>query len=162
MVTSTNQAGSALASDQFITNSGEKSLSKIILGIIPKTVALDFLVGYFYFSGMEEIYSHISEKNMRILVGLDMDGELQNKMLEMEFFSKKQNSSVKDIRGGVFKSFVELFNSTDLFESKKKQEAFKIYYEKIKNGTLEIRKTKEACHAKNCMDFVATWSSTGL
>jgi superfamily II DNA or RNA helicase len=137
-----------LNSDHFITNSGEKSLSKIIKGILPKTNALDFLVGYFYFSGIEEIYNNISEKNMRILVGLDMDSELQSKTLEIDFISNKQKTSIQDIRNGVFKPFVEFFNKTDFFESKKTQEAFKIYYEKIKNGTLEIRKTKEPCHAK--------------
>ena len=151
MVTDTtfiNQAGNALASDHFITNSGEKSLLKIIQGILPKTNTLDFLVGYFYFSGIEEIYKNISDKVLRILVGLDMDSELQNKTIEIDFIAKKQKTSIKDIREGVFKPFVDFFNETDFFESKKSQEAFKIYYEKIKNGTLEIRKTKEPCHAK--------------
>jgi len=36
-------------SEHFITNSSEKSLSKILNGIMPKTNTLDFLVGYFYF-----------------------------------------------------------------------------------------------------------------
>jgi superfamily II DNA or RNA helicase len=148
MTSDTKQSANTLASDHFITNSGEKSLSKIIQGIMPKTDALDFLVGYFYFSGIEEIYNSISDKNLRILVGLEIDSELQNKTVEFEFLAKKKKSSIKEIREEYFKPFVELFNKTDFFESKKSQEAFQVYYEKIKNGTLEIRKTKEACHAK--------------
>ena len=66
----------------------------------------------------------------------------------MIFLLKKQKSSRLEIRNEFNYSLVELFNKTDFFEGKKETEAFKIYYEKIKNGTLEIRKTKEPCHAK--------------
>ncbi|SFK77960.1 SNF2 family N-terminal domain-containing protein [Porphyromonadaceae bacterium KH3CP3RA] len=138
-----------LYSEYFITNSGEKSLAQIIKGILPaKADCLDFLVGYFYFSGIEEIYKNISDKKMRILVGLEMEKELLNKTSEIDFLWKKQKSSRQEIRNEFNRSLVELFNKTDFFEGKKETEAFKIYYEKIKNGTLEIRKTKEPCHAK--------------
>lgn len=138
-----------LYSEYFITNSGEKSLAQIIKGILPaKADCLDFLVGYFYFSGIEEIYKHISNKKMRILVGLEMEKELLNKTSEIDFLWKKQKSSRQEIRNEFNHSLVELFNKTDFFEGKKETEAFKIYYEKIKDGTLEIRKTKEPCHAK--------------
>lgn len=138
-----------LNSEYFITNSREKSLAKIIKGILPsKAECLDFLVGYFYFSGIEEIYNHISDKKMRILVGLEMEKELLNKTSEIDFLWKKQKSSRQEIRNEFNHSLVELFNKTDFFEGKEESEAFKIYYEKIKNGTLEIRKTKEPCHAK--------------
>ncbi|MDD2284435.1 MAG: helicase-related protein [Paludibacter sp.] len=138
-----------LNSEYFITNSGEKTLAKIIKGILPaKADYLDFLVGYFYFSGIEEIYKHISDKKMRILVGLEMEKELLNKTSEIDFLRKKQKSSRQEIRNEFNHSLIELFNKTDFFEGKKETEAFKIYYEKIKNGTLEIRKTKEPCHAK--------------
>lgn len=138
-----------LYSEYFITNNGEKSLAKIIKGILPaKADCLDFLVGYFYFSGIEEIYKHISDKKMRILVGLEMEKELLNKTSEIDFLWKKQKSSRQEIRNEFNRSLVELFNKTDFFEGKKETEAFKIYYEKIKDGTLEIRKTKEPCHAK--------------
>ena len=44
-------------SSSFITNK-EKFLSDIINGILPKTNAVDILVGYFYYSG----YIQLSEK----------------------------------------------------------------------------------------------------
>jgi len=135
-------------SEHFITNSGEKSLSKILKGILPKTNALDFLVGYFYFSGIQEIRENIIDKNMRILVGLEMDKNLLGKSAEVDFEIKKQSSSIQKTREEFLEVLTELFNNTDLFENKQSFNAFKIYYEKIKNGTLEIRKTKEPCHAK--------------
>lgn len=78
-------------SQYFITNTPEKSLSKVIQGILPtKAEALDFLVGYFYFSGIEEIFKNIADKKMRILVGLEMEKDFQNKTSEFDFFVKKQ------------------------------------------------------------------------
>lgn len=136
-------------SQYFITNKSDKNLSKIIKGILPiKAKSLDFLVGYFYFSGIEEIYENIEDKKMRILVGLEMERELQNKTYELNSFAKKQKSSRQDIRYDNYESIVKLFSETDFFESNKQQQAFKIYFEKIKNGSLEIRKTKEPSHAK--------------
>lgn len=133
----------------FIQNTGEQSLSKIINNLLPsKTKSMDFLVGYFYFSGMEEIYRNLEDKPMRILVGLDMDHDLLKKTSEFDFFTQTHRSSNKEIREDFFKSLRNLFNNTSFFESNKQAEAFKIYYEKIKNGTLEIRKTLDPCHAK--------------
>lgn len=133
----------------FITNRGEDTLSKAIDKIFTTPMqSLDFLVGYFYFSGMEQIYENIEDTNMRILVGLDMDKELQNTTYDFDLFVKKKKSSRLDIRNDNYETLISLFSKTDYFESKKKIEAFKIYYEKIKNGTLEIRKTKSPSHAK--------------
>ena len=116
-------------SEYFITNKGEKSLSKVIQGILPsKASKLDFLVGYFYFSGIEEIYKNIDDKKMRILVGLEMDKELQNKTSEFDFFVKKQKSSRQDIREENYESLVSLFTKSDFFEGSKQEEAFKIQF----------------------------------
>ncbi len=134
----------------FIQNTGENSLANIINNLLPgKTKAMDFLVGYFYFSGIQEIYSNIEDKPMRILVGLDMDHELLSKTSEFDFFMQNQHpSSNKDIRDKFYSSLVNLFNQTNYFENDTQAEAFKIYYTKIKDGSLEIRKTLDPNHAK--------------
>jgi superfamily II DNA or RNA helicase len=133
----------------FITNRGEDSLLKTIDKIFTTPMeSLDFLVGYFYFSGMEQIYKNIKDTKMRILVGLEIDKDLQNNIYHFDLSLKKRKSSRLDIRNDNYETLVDLFSKTDFFESTKKQEAFKIYYEKIKNGTLEVRKTKEPSHAK--------------
>jgi len=137
-------------SEHFITNKkGEKSLADILNGILPnKAKSLDFLVGYFYFSGMTEIYKNIADKNMRVLVGLEMEKELLNKTAQQDYIQQNRTSSRQQIRANFNDSLVNIFNQSDYFEGDEKEEAFKIYYEKIKNGTLEIRKTFEPCHAK--------------
>lgn len=133
----------------FIQNTGEQSLSKIINNLLPaKTKAMDFLVGYFYFSGMEEVYNNLEDKAMRILVGLDMDHDILKKTSEFDLHVNSRRPSSKELREDFFQSLIQLFNETGYFESSKQAEAFKIYYEKIKNGTLEIRKTLDPCHAK--------------
>lgn len=135
--------------NHFITNDGDTTLANVIKRILPdKTESLDFLVGYFYFSGIEELYENIRDKKMRILVGLEMEEDLQHKTATMDSLVNKHTSSKQEIRRQNYESLVELFTKTDFFETKKQQEAFKIYYEKIKNGSLEIRKTKEPTHAK--------------
>jgi len=137
-----------MQSEHFITNSGEKTLSKVLNGILPKTKALDFLVGYFYFSGIKEIREHLEDRKIRILVGMEIEKELQNMSSDFDFFLRKQQSSKQKIRDEFFQDFSTFFNNTDFFETKQQQEVFKIYFNKIKDGTLEVRKTKEPCHAK--------------
>ena len=102
----------------FITNrSSESSLSKIISGIMPKTSSLDTLVGYFYFSGIKEIYQEISGKQMRVLVGLELDKEIQNKVFELDLRTKKQHSSLQQRRSDFNEALVALFNTTNYFEN---------------------------------------------
>jgi len=137
-----------MSSEHFITNTGEKSLSKILNGILHKTKAFDFLVGYFYFSGIQEIKNHVEDKKIRILVGMEMEKELQNATADFNFHCKKQQSSIQKIREDYYREFTYFFNHTDFFEGKEQETLFKLYFSKIKDGTLEIRKTKEPCHAK--------------
>ena len=56
-------------SNSFITNK-DKFLSDIINGILPKTNAVDILVGYFYYSGYSQLSEKLKDKQIRILVGL--------------------------------------------------------------------------------------------
>jgi len=57
-----------MMSTQFITNE-EKLLSEVINNILPSSEKLYFLIGYFYFSGFQEIYKKIGDKEINILVG---------------------------------------------------------------------------------------------
>ena len=134
----------------FIQNTGDNSRSQISNNLLPsKTKAMDFLVGYFYFSGIQEIYKNIDDKPMRILVGMDMDHELLNKTSEFDFFAQNHRpSSNKDIRDNFYDSLINLFNQTNYFENEEEAEAFRLYYDKIKKGELEVRKTQDPTHAK--------------
>ena len=133
----------------FLHNDGENSLAKVISLILPsKAKSMDFLVGYFYFSGLQEIYKHIEEKPMRILVGMDMEHDLLQRTKEFDFFAQNTTSSREQKKQGFYEQLVHLFNESDYFENDDQAEAFRIYYQKIKDGSLEIRKTKDPCHAK--------------
>lgn len=133
-------------SDQFITNE-KQLLSEVLEGIFPYSNKLYFLVGFFYFSGFEEIYRNIHDKDLKILVGLDIEKDMINKVKEVELISET-NLSRGDIRSNFNLSLVQIFNETDFFDSPKKEEAFKIFVNKIKDGTLEIRKTLNPNHSK--------------
>jgi ERCC4-related helicase len=133
-------------SHQFITNQN-KLLSEVFNNILPSAQSLYFLVGYFYFSGFEEIYKNISDKSIKILVGLDVEKDLFNKVREYEIIDGI-NLSRGDVRRKLNDSLVTIFNDTDFFDSLRKQEAFMIFIEKVKNGTLEIKKTLHSNHSK--------------
>ncbi len=122
-------------------------LSEVINNILPKSENIYFLVGYFYFSGIQEIYEKLENKKIQILVGMDIEKDLSNKIREFELLDEQDRSRIL-IRESFYNSFVELFNETDYFDSIKKQEAFKFFLIKIQNGSLEIRKTLKPNHAK--------------
>jgi len=132
--------------NSFITNK-DKLLSDIINGILPKSQSLDVLVGYFYFSGYKLISEKLIDKHVRILVGLDIDTRITKHIREIDILAdySKSRSQLKD---DYYNHFVRLFNETDFLDSQPKLESFKLFYDKIKSGTLEIRKTDEPCHAK--------------
>ena len=133
-------------SSSFITNK-EKFLSDIINGILPKTNAADILVGYFYFSGYVQLSENLKDKQIRVLVGLDVDLQISGHICEVETIRKRLIS-----RGAVKEEYYEqlakLINESDFLDTAEKQEQFKMFDGKVLDGTLEIRKTLEPCHSK--------------
>jgi superfamily II DNA or RNA helicase len=130
----------------FITN--QKSfLSEIIKSILPRAQNVSFLAGYFYFSGFAEIYNGLKDKNLRVLVGLEIEQDLLNRVREVDYHESAKKTR-GELKAGFNESLIELFNKTDYFDSEEKQKAFALFLNKIKDGSLEIRKTKEPCHAK--------------
>ncbi|MBO6027312.1 MAG: helicase [Bacteroidales bacterium] len=130
----------------FITNK-DKLLSDIIKGILPKSTSLDVLVGYFYFSGYKLISEQLINKYVRILVGLDIDHNITKHIREIDMLSDYHKSRLQ-LKEEFYDHFTQLFNETDFLDSQPKLESFKLFYNKIKEGSLEIRKTDEPCHAK--------------
>jgi ERCC4-related helicase len=130
----------------FITNK-EKLLSDIINGILPKSKSIDILVGYFYYSGYNLISEKLINKKVRVLVGLDVDVHITKCVREIDTLVSR-NISRGQIRDNYFQDFVKLFNDTDFLDSEEKLKSFQLFYNKIVEGTLEIRKTEDPCHAK--------------
>ncbi len=133
-------------SAQLITNR-DKLLTDVINNILPSSKKLFFLVGYFYFSGFKEIYKNLEDKEIKILIGLDIEKDFVNKIKEFEFI-QNFNTSRGKAKENWKRSLVSLFNDSDYFDTEEKQIAFKLFLEKIKGGSLEIKKTLQPNHAK--------------
>lgn len=135
-----------MPNNQLITNQ-DRFLKEVINNILPTSQNLFFLVGYFYFSGFQDLYENLRDKHLRILVGMDIEMNIQNKIKEFELIEKIERSR-GSVRDSFYQSLVRLCNDTDFFDCKEKETAFRLYLEKIKNGSLEIKKTLHPHHAK--------------
>jgi len=62
--------------NNFITNSPTKQLKDRIAELIPKSREIKALVGFFYFSGLKELYEGLKDNLdvvIKMLVGLNVD-----------------------------------------------------------------------------------------
>ena len=71
--------------NNFITNNQDKNLKDRLKKLISKANELKFLVGFFYFSGLRELYEALQESyaqnpnlTFKILVGMDIDIHAKN------------------------------------------------------------------------------------
>lgn len=137
-----------------ITNTGTNTLSSNLKTILPKCDRIDALVGYFYFSGFKDLHNELKDKHIRILVGMDIDKKIIEKvsaLKDLDLDSHTVNTQISS-RSGAKEDYIEnfsrIFNDTDYFDNEESQRAFEIFLDKIKDGTLEIKKTAEANHSK--------------
>lgn len=131
---------------QFITNKN-LVLSEVIKSILPKCDNAYFLVGYFYFSGFDELCDNLKNMHLRVLVGLEVERSLINGIKEVENFVTSGKSRGQ-IREDFYKNLIDIYNNTDFFDSEEQIAKFRLFLEKIEDGTLEIRKTLDPNHAK--------------
>lgn len=115
--------------------------------ILPSTHNLYFLVGYFYFSGFQKLSQNLKDKNIKLLIGMDVEKTLQNTIKEFEVIQELHQSHGK-VKQTFYKTITQLVNETEFIDSPAKEEAFRLFLSKIKDGSLEIRKTKKPNHAK--------------
>lgn len=136
---------------KFITNKdGELSLSDRIRSLTQNSKSLDFLVGYFYFSGFNQIYEDIGDKPLRILIGMDTEVDVHNCLREYytELRDKAAGDSKLTVRTKYYENLKDSINTTDIFDSAESAESYKLFKHKLKTGSLEVRKTLEPNHAK--------------
>lgn len=142
-------------SDDAIGNDGENTLSRAFNNILPSCDRIDALVGYFFFSGFREIYEEVVDKHIRILVGLEIDQGILNRLslidqtqLDAGHLVATEISSKTLAKQRYYEQFAAMFNNTDQFDTDRDVKAFKIFLKKIEDGTLEIRKTSTPQHGK--------------
>ena len=137
-----------------ITNIGENTLSARLKAILPNCDRIDALVGYFYFSGFRDLQEELKDKQIRILVGMDIDKKIIEKISSFDELNLDGNledpktSTRSGVRTEYIESFSKIFNDTDYFDNEESQKAFEIFLSKIKDGSLQIKKTVERNHAK--------------
>ena len=137
-----------------ITNQGQNTLSAALKDILPNCDKVDALVGYFYFSGFRDLHKELQDKKIRILVGMDLDSKMIEKISALRdanldsYLTDENISSRAGVKENYFVVFSRVFNDTDFFDDIDAQVAFKIFLEKIRNGSLEIKKSATADHSK--------------
>jgi len=135
-------------SGQLITNDQNLLIDKM-RNVIPSSKFIYVLVGYFYFSGFCELSKDIKDKKMKILVGMDIDKIISGKLKETAFVEKfDEERSDYEIRKDYYEKLTLLINETDNFDNSQQEGNLKLFLDKIKDGSLEIKKTREPNHAK--------------
>jgi len=135
----------------FITNGKTDNLKNRLVELISKSEELKFLVGFFYFSGITELYSSLKEKKgnvkLRILVGLEVDYLLSGMTIECANAKDKKEVSKRDIENNFINSVRKSLNSDD-FDRQEFYEQIDFFIDLILKDKLIIRKTKKPNHAK--------------
>lgn len=130
----------------FITNTNDKSLRKRLHELIVYSKELNFLTGFFYFSGVDEIFTPITKNKdltIKILVGLQLD------RMNYEVIETAGTDNLSNDR--LFLNYVnslKMYTDTDDFDKEETQNKFNYFLSLLENGQLEIRKTFRPNHAK--------------
>lgn len=136
--------------NNFITNSNAKNLKKRLGELINKSEELKFLVGFFYFSGIKELYAELKKNSqviIKVLVGLNID-KLNYQLIE--YADSDDHSgylSNEEICYKFFDSVKKSINS-EQFDTSEFYEQIRFFVDLIKEDRLIIRKTIPPNHAK--------------
>ena len=131
----------------FITNEKNKKLKKRIEDLIQNSKELKFLVGFFYFSGIRELYESLKDNptiQIGVLVGLNVDKTVHGLI---EYAEDVEGLTDKNKFENFLKSVSISINSDD-FDNQEFYEQIKYFLDLIKNDRLRIRKTYNPNHAK--------------
>lgn len=140
----------------------EKTLQEALKNALPNVERVDILTAYFYFSGFSALADELKDKKIRILVGKAIDpaaiDDLSSAMkidpnVGLDTFQSRNHLSLTRTqkKNQYTESFITLFNKSALsesFDGTEDQRMQKIFEDKLRDGSLEIRMTNEQNHAK--------------
>ena len=136
--------------NNFITNSQTSNLSRRLSELIVSSEELKILVGFFYFSGLRELYIPLSKNPkviIKVLVGLNVD-KLNYELVEYaDAEDRSGRLSNEDIQNKFLASLKKSINS-DKFDHKDFYEQVRFFVELIEQNRLIIRKTLKPNHSK--------------
>lgn len=130
----------------FITNNQTRNLKKRLMDLVIKSEELKFLVGFFYFSGIRELYEGLKANPntiTKVLVGLNVD-RLNYDLIE---YSEWDQLSDEEKTYKFFESIKKSLNNEN-FDTKEFYEQVRFFIELIQKDKLIIRKTYKPNHAK--------------
>ncbi len=131
----------------FITNAADKKLKDRLLELIQNSQGLKFLVGFFYFSGIRELYEGLKKQpdiQIDVLVGLNVDSGLHG----LSEYADNQTELTEKER---FERFLESVSSSinsDDFDTPEFYQQIHYFTNLITADKLRIRKTYRPNHAK--------------
>lgn len=138
----------------FITNaknpndpSKNATLKHRINTLTKKAEELKFLVGFFYFSGVQELYQGLLENDhviLKILVGLNID-KTNNQLIE---YALQNQTSTDDDHLHKFLADTRVSLNGEDFDTHDFYQQFSLFIKMIKEDRLIIRKTRQPNHAK--------------
>ena len=132
----------------FITNSKETvSLKERLQKLISASVELKFLVGFFYFSGWQEIYKSLQENtklSLNILVGLQVDKYLSG-IVEVE--NADDSLSREEHFTQFIKSLGHAINNAEM-DNEEFYNQIEFFIKLLEEDRLIIKKTLNPNHAK--------------
>jgi superfamily II DNA or RNA helicase len=116
--------------------------------------AIDIYTGYFFFSGFGELSELIKDKKIRVVVGMDLDPLLikakrltdDTDLTRLRLAEAPLTDSAK-VKNYI-DSFIALFENSDVFDNDRMTGAIETFFEKIKDGSLEIKMNLEIQHGK--------------
>ncbi len=132
----------------FITNARQRSLKGRIQTLIQHSQELKFLVGFFYFSGWQELYAALKKRadlNIKILVGMDTDLHL-GRVLEVAD-PDAAGSTQRELVGRFYASLRTALQDEAL-DTQAFYEQVSFFLQLLEGGRLQIRKTFDPNHAK--------------
>jgi len=135
-------------SKNFITNAKQRSLKGRIQTLIQHSQELKFLVGFFYFSGWQELYETLKkcdDLTIKILVGLDTDLHLGQ---VFELADPNAGSSTQQELVGRFYASLRTALQDEALDTREFYEQVDFFLRLMEVGRLQIRKTFDPNHAK--------------
>jgi len=131
----------------FITNSESESLKNRLVELISKSDELKFLVGFFYFSGIYELYEGLKQNpntKIKVLVGLNVD-KTNKGIFELADPDSELSDEEKSYK---FLQSVKKSVNREEFDTEEFYEQVRFFVELIKKDILVIRKSYNPNHAK--------------
>ncbi len=127
----------------------EKTMLEALKNALPASDRVDILTAFFYFSGFKLIANELKDKKIRILVGKYIDPtEMQSMMAEakqnpgfsLDKYEARGSRPTRNKQKQLYvEGFVEFFNKSALYDETDDQSAYKVFEDKLKDGTLEIK-----------------------